>query len=792
MKKKRWMSGGAALALASALVGCDAAEDEKAGSEAEAGGGCVSDLEYFQKEVSLAFLEGDCATCHNPQGLARTSKLVLASPGETGYLETNFEALKEIASYEKDGTSVLLLKPAATVDHGGGKRFAKDDPRYKALAELVRRFDQPVTCEGAPDPEAGLLGNVKLIDLPHTLRKVKLQLTGHLPDPEELEAVATGGEGALDEAVATYLEEEAFYENLRRWYNDAFLTDKYIYDNMATDLLDAEDYPNRHFYRELPEDTDEGRVARQWTNRSVAREPLDLIAYVVKNNKPFTEILTADYMAVNPFTARVYGIDATFEDPLDPNEFREGRIPGIPHAGVLTSPMFLNRFPTTDTNLNRHRSRMVYQFFLATDILEKAERPVDPSEIRDHNPTMNNPQCAVCHAAVDPIAGAFQNWTSQGKFRSPQIANVAGWPTDLRPPGFGEAVIPSDQWASGLQWLAGQLVRDERFALSAVHAVYTGLVGRKPMRNPTDQTDPRFDARLAFYNLEQGFLREVTDAFVAANYNLKAIVPLIVKSPYYRAEDAEGLDEAETAALEPLGTMRLLTPEELDSKLRAVLGRPWQYRPTEANLLLSRSNYRFFYGGIDSDTITSRITEPNGIMANIQLRMATEMACLTVAHDFRRPVEPPEVVVPQVPTVDTYTPEGVVAPLSRILFPHVEVTFTPEDDNGFPIPQAEEAIRRNIRYLHHRLLGEVLSPGEPQEEATFQLFLEAWREGYQAVANGQISADLPGSCRAQFDYYINGDLPEADRLYRDGRYTMRAWMAVVTYLLADWRFLYHQ
>ncbi|MEZ4471614.1 MAG: hypothetical protein R3F60_12585 [bacterium] len=760
MMRRTW--GGTLLALA-VLAGCDGGEPaDTAVTGGEAG--CVSDLEYFQKEVSLAFLEQDCATCHNPQGLAKASKVVLASPGETGYLQANFDTLKDIAAYERDGVSVLLLKPSAAVDHGGGKRFATDDPRYRALEELVARFKDPVTCDGGPGPEAGLMGKVKLIDLPATLRKVKLQLVGALPDTDELEAVAAGGEAALDARIAAYLEEDAFYDVLRRWYNDTFLTDKYARGDEATNLLDGDAYPDRHYYNHLPDDTEEGQLARRYGNLSVAREPLDLIAYVVRKNRPFTEILTADYTLLNPFSARVYGASVQFDNPLDPNEFREVKLPGVPHAGVLTSPMFLNRYPTTPTNRNRHRSRMVYKFFLATDILEKAERPVDPTTIRDHNPTMNNPQCTICHAAVDPIAGAFQNWTDRGRFEPPE----EGWFADMRPPGFGEVDIPPDDWGHSLQWLASQLVRDERFALSAVQAVYEGLVGRPVVKNPTDQSDPRFEARLAFYNQEQAFLRSTTDAFIEGGYNLKVIVPLVVKSAFYRAEDVDGADEAELVSLEPLGTMRLLTPEELDMRLIATVGRPWQRRVTERNFLLSSQEFRFFYGGIDSDNITTRISEPNGIMANIQLRMANEMACYTVANDLR------------------------LAPDERFLFPHVETTYTPEDDNGFPVPQAEEAIRRNIRYLHHRLLGEVLVPGDAQEEATFELFLQTWREGYQAVANGQINRDLPSHCQGRYDFWTNEDLPDPERLVRDDRYTVRAWMAVMTYLLADWRFLYHQ
>lgn len=745
--------------LIAAVTACD-----DAGEAEGSGGACVSDIEFFQKNVSLAFMESDCATCHNPQGLANTSDLVLASSGETNYLQTNFEVLKEVASYQRDGQSVLLLKPTAKVDHVGGQRFDEGDERYKALAELVRRFDNPVTCDDRGDDKT-ILQKIDLIDLAATLRKAKIQLLGEMPTAEELEQVATAGEGALDQLLAEYMERDAFYGTLTRWNNDKFLTDKYLGGNEATDLLDDQRYPNRRWYDETNGDTEEGQLARRWSNRSVAREALELINHVVRNNRPYTEILTADYTLVNPFSAKVYGASVQFDDEWDHLEFREAKVDGIPHAGVLTSPMFLNRYPTTPTNRNRHRARMVYKFFMATDILQKADRPVDPTTIRDHNPTMNNEQCTICHASVDPMAGAFQNWDEQGRYRPPET----GWFDDLRPPGFGEADVPPDDWTSSLAWLAQEIVADERFALSAVHDMYTGLVGRAPVVNPTDQSDPQFDAKLAFYNLEQDFLRRATDEFIASGYNLKTVVPIIVKSPFYRADTAnEPLTEEEIASLTNLGTSRLLTPEELNQKLIAVMGQPWQYRKQDRNQLLSTSEYRFFYGGIDSDNITTRITEPNGMMANIQLRMANEMACFTVASDFAKPVE------------------------ARKLFPHVEMNFTPEDDNGFPIPQAEETIRRNIRYLHHRILGEVLTPGHSQEEETFQLFLAAWRDGYQEIANDQISRDLPGGCRATFDFDTEEDLPGELRIERDSKFTVRAWMAVVTYLLADWRFTHHQ
>jgi hypothetical protein len=199
-----------------------------------------------------------------------------------------------------------------------------------------------------------------------------------------------------------------------------------------------------------------------------------------------------------------------------------------------------------------------------------------------------------------------------------------------------------------------------------------------------------------------------------------------------------------------------------------VFGRGWQRAENEANQLLARDQYLFFYGGIDSDQVTRRITEPNGIMANIGLRLANEMACLVSAPDFTLPIA------------------------DRTLFPHVEYGYAPEDANGFEVPESIEAIKKNIRYLHFRILGEVLSPGDPEIERTYQLFLETWREVQAAQRNNQLSLDLPGLCQAHKDPITGMDLPGERVINRDTRFTIRAWMAVIAYLTADWRFLYQQ
>ena len=170
---------------------------------------------------------------------------------------------------------------------------------------------------------------------------------------------------------------------------------------------------------------------------------------MAENDLPYTEILTADYIMANPMTARAYGASTQFNDPGDIHEFKPSRIvsyyregdagidfeydpdlgavriidPGslitdYPHAGILNTTSFLQRYPSTATNRDRARSRWTYYHFLGLDVEKSASRTTDPVALADtNNPTMHNPNCTVCHRVLDPVAGAFQNYGDDGFYR---------------------------------------------------------------------------------------------------------------------------------------------------------------------------------------------------------------------------------------------------------------------------------------------------------------------------------------------------------------------------------------
>lgn len=747
------------------------------GCSSEADGPCVSDEQFFAEKVWAPVLSTKCIGCHNPQGQAAQSKLVLAGSSEAGFLDTNLRTFKALASLEQNGTSYVLLKPTRRIDHGGGQVIEVDGPEYDALREMVERTAAPSSCE--TDANA-YFADVVMSGPAETLRMAALELGGRLPTEAEERAVEESGMAALDVILDKLLTEEAFYERLKEIYNDLFLTDRYLNGEAAVDLLDSDGYDPK-WYNALPQDPaivakygardleDARNKLRTWTNRAIGREPLELIEFIVRNDRSFQEVLTADYTVVNPFSAKAYGLQVEFENDADPEEFVQAKRDPIPLAGVLTSVVFLTRHPTTATNRNRHRARMVYQYFLGTDILKTAEQPLDQTTIVDFNPTMNNTACTVCHAPLDPLAGAFHNFDDIGRYDPDD-----DWHEDMRPPGFGAESVPRAEFPRSLQWVARRIADDPRFALSAVFTMYEGLTGQKPLEAPPSD-DPDFRAKFQAYLAQYHAFNAIAREFVDGGYNLKTVVKAIIKSPYFRARNvAKTSTRAES--LQMLGGTRFLTPEQLHRKIWAVTGYPWRPRAFEndgnrLDYLLRSDAYRLLYGGIDSGDVTLRIKQPNGIMANIADRMANEMACISVPRDFSLPKE------------------------ERLLFPHIEPSFEPKDVNGFDVLPSVAGIKQNIQYLHKRVLGESLALDDPEIERTYRLFLETWEEGKAGMAlpegaEGRLSKGLPGPCQVNEDYWTRDKLPDEMRLTRDENYTIRAWMSVMTYLLSDFRFLY--
>jgi hypothetical protein len=315
--------------------------------------------------------------------------------------------------------------------------------------------------------------------------------------------------------------------------------------------------------------------------------------------------------------------------------------------------------------------------------------------------------------------------------------------------------MPAEDYDRSLQWIADRLIQDEnKFALSAVYTMYTGLTGAEPLVQPLDPTMPFYLEQVRAFDAQDYSFKQIAKLFEDSNYDLRVLIKALVKTPWFRATNTDGeLSDERWVELEAMGSARILPPEALDRKLTATVG--FQWRRDGAPALMSEDNYFLFFGGIDSVNTTNRQTDINGIMNNVAERMSNEVACAATAYDFTK------------------------APEDRLLFPYVE----PADglDNT-------AAIRDNIRYLHAHVLGEWLDENDPELERTFQLFQDVLQDGQARLDAGETGNNLRNQCQATTDRVTGDPIPNA--LTADPDYTVRAWMAVMTYMLGDYRVLF--
>ena len=729
---------------------------------------------FFIDEVWGKVGELSCLKCHNSSGEAKDSGFILQ---ETILLEgvelqnthaANFKAFTKMARKRKSGQqSRLLLKPIGELDHEGEQVLKPNSTGLRILERFVaianRKADPGSTA--SKYKSRPFFEGVTLLKDASLLRRLTLSLAGRLPNEGEKKAIEEKGLDGLDAILNRIMSEDAFYVRLKEGFNDIFLTDGF---EGNSELILSYDHFNktRHWYqkhdlshikdkRERQEELwDMARVYR----KAIRGEPLELIAHVVRNNRPFTEIMTADYIMVSPYSAKGYGIydqvKNNFKDPKNPFEYIPAKLPALkarngsvqesktgfyPHAGLLSMFHYLRRYPTTETNRNRLRARMYYQHFLGVDVMELADQVTDAAAIdtKYKTPWMQAADCVVCHRTVDPVAGLFQDFYNDEGHFGPR---KDGWFKDMFAPGLeGESLPMEEKWRS-LQWLASRTAKDPRFAIAMTEHVWYLLNGRKALRPPQDIENPLFTPRRRAYQMQRLEINGMAKKFTKANFNLKLIFKELPKSPFYRADGLAAVitHPHREAELHDIGVARLLSPEQLERKIEALFGKRWGQVESKMKIL---------YGGINSQSVTERLTEPSGAMGAIQRIMANDISCLHVTRDF------------------------FLEPAKRRLFPGIEMNVVPEKS-----PEDDLKIRKAIVYLHSYLLDRQQSVNDPQVGRTFNLFSAVVAEASKRKGIGKRDTYHCGRVKGK---QVN-----------DPHYTLRGWRAVVTYLLRHQEFLY--
>jgi hypothetical protein len=734
----------------------------------------AAEADFFVREVWSKIGAQKCLKCHKQGGDAEESEFVLLDPAKetdaAAVLNHNRTAFTKMARAAEKDESRLLLKATGQLDHEGEEVVVPGSSGFEILASFVKQATTPtpVASEGskaAPKrPAMPFFDGVAMLDDRALLRRATLSLAGRLPSPAEIDAVAKDGRKAMGPILDVVMQEDAFYERLREGFNDIFLT--LGFDGGAETALSYTHFSEtrlwyqKHDLTHIKDEKERRQAGYKLANdyrAAILGEPMKLIEHIVRNDHPFTEILTADYIMVSPFSARGYGVydelKDKFKDPEDPFEYVPVKLKALtgrdkqryqdsatgfyPHAGILSTFQYLRRYPTTETNRNRLRARMFYQHFLGVDVLELAARVTDAAAVtaKYEIPTMQAAECVVCHKTLDPVSSLFQDYYD---FEGVYGKRKDGWYHDMFQAGFeGEDMSADERWRA-LQWLGERTVKDPRFATTMVGHAYYILTGRKPLLAPKDIDDPLYAARQRAYDEQQQEIATIAGRFVDAKFNLKTAFKEWVVSDFYRADGLTTAvkDPARLVELEDIGVVRMLSPEQIERKIGAVFGTPWGRLKEQLAIL---------YGGIDSKEVTERATDPSGAMGAIQRTLSNDLACRHTAADF------------------------LLDAKERKLFPKVDVGDLPGTS-----PEVDARIRETIADLHLQVLGRQDATDSAEVDRTFQLLA-----GVIADAKDRKGVEKTESYYCRF----GKEVP-------DPNYTIRAWRATLTYLLRRREFLY--
>lgn len=427
--------------------------------------------EVFRNHISPVVL-GKCIDCHVEGGASGHTRLVFHRSSEADHEALNLGVFRDFLD-QVTGAADLILEKISGVGHGGGTQVPADSADYAHFERFLGLLEDEQTSVLTAET---LFDTVRIAPPRKTLRRATLIFAGRVPTETEYESIAQVG---LRGAIRNVMEGSAFHDFLIRGSNDRLLTDEVSGRILSSGRAFVE-YTNGSTRRCEVSNAASGDFGMGWENRveqGARKAPLELIAHVVQNELPYTEILTAGYIMANPFSAEAYGADTEFDDPSDFHEFKPSRFavyyldagsravdqvpscgvyityPGdlpldYPHAGILNTTAFLKRFPTTPTNRNRARARWTYYHFLGVDVEQLAARTTDPDALVDtDNPTMKNPACTGCHDVLDPVAGAFQNYNEDGHYRAnPGGRDSLDYYYKNNPAGAEETIVEAQSW----------------------------------------------------------------------------------------------------------------------------------------------------------------------------------------------------------------------------------------------------------------------------------------------------------------------------------------------------------
>lgn len=476
------------------------------------------------------------------------------------------------------------------------------------------------------------LATAPRLDAHALLVRLSLDLRGVRPSPDEFARLdAADPDAALVELRETFLADPRLPARARDLYANVTRTR-------------VEDFPITAAMLGLDPADEPGLFA------SIGEEPLMILARVVAEDLPLTELVTADWTMADANLLSIFPLAPTGASSDVAPGWRVARYTdGRPAAGWLSTNALWWRYLSDGINYGRGRANAIARIFLCGDFLD---RPIDfprdidlTDEAGIREAVRDNDGCIGCHAGLDPLASYLAGFQYTDKTAAemmtyhPERERQWAAMTELPPAFYGQ---PGYTLAD----LGRQLAADPRFVECAVETTFE-LV----MRRPVDATDVA----------ELDALTRMREAFIAGGLTFTALMRAIVSDPRYALTD-------------PAEPARVVPPEMWSDVLFDLTGYRFESQGVDM-LVTDLTGLRTLAGGGDGRAGADPARRPTATMSLVWERTAEAAALFAVTSPAQ-------------------------APDRRTLFPALAPGTSPAGPAG-----DDPAMRAQAAYLHHRLFG---------------------------------------------------------------------------------------
>ncbi|MEO0606033.1 MAG: hypothetical protein AAF211_31685, partial [Myxococcota bacterium] len=436
----------------------------------------------------------------------------------------------------------------------------------------------------------------------------------------------------------------------------------------------------------------------------VTEEPLALIEHIVLDDRPYTEVVTADYTVVSELAPTMF---ADLSREPGPGEQVAVYTDGRPAAGILSTNGLWLRFQSAGQNYQRQRANAIASALLCASYDDRDIPISGDIDLSDDEALANalntQAECVACHQTLDPLGSHLFTIRSVLNVNTVQQAYANGcagqtaascYPLPVyvpqgadrwrrfgtRPPGyFGSE-------SDDLGTLGAHIAADPRFAQCTVRRFVSYLT-----QTPADElTIPE--------------LAPLQARFVDSGFDARDLVEAIVLDPAFaRPDDGDGVGLMATRPFQLAATVEDLTGFRFVFNFD---GAPCRQNGTNCRgdidvVYDDTLGFRSMAGGIDGFRVTRPTWTTTPTKALFVAALAEEAAGHVVDADFALPAA------------------------DRHLLGEVEAD---RDD--------EAAVRAQLVTIHLRFFGIEVDADDPEIDEAYQLFdaARARRSGPSASA----------------------------------------------------------